>query len=275
MQITNANQLLELEDNYFYGELPNLINSTIYINGKNNILVCEKGVILRNSRIDFHQNNSILYLSANRHHYFVTIALNKDSVCYIGKNNYLNGHITIVCSEAKNVIIGDDCLFSYGIIIRVSDAHGIYSTDTRTRINNPKSIYIGDHVWMGQNSMVFKGTQISSGSIIGAGSILSNKIVPSNTTFAGNPAKLVKEKTFWIPHSTHNWGAEENEKMKHYNSPIYTYEKDETSLNFDEIEEIFINSNAHESLEYIKNNFLNRGKNRFVSDVSKKKMRFV
>ena len=274
MQITNANQLLELENNHFYGELPNLINSTINFNGNDNILVCEKGVTLRNSRIDFHLNNSILYLSSNKNHYFVTIALNKNSVCYIGKNNYLNGHITIVCSEAKNVIIGDDCLFSYGVIIRVSDAHAIYSTDTQNRVNHAKSIYIGDHVWIGQNTMIFKGTQISSGAIIGAGSVLSNKIVPSNTTFAGNPAKLVKEKTFWIPHSTHSWGKEENEKMNLYKNQIFTYEHDETSLNFNEIEEIFLNSNADESLDYIKNNFLNNAKNRFASNISKTR-RFI
>ena len=267
MRITNSDELLELEDNNkFYGELPNLVNSIINFNGENNILVCESGVTLRNSRIDFHMSNSILYLSSNKNHYFLNISLNRDSVCFIGKNNYFNGQTTIVASEAKNVIIGQDCLFSYNIVIRTSDAHGIYSTDTYERINYAKSIYIGDHVWLGQNLMIFKGTQIASGSIIGAGSILSNKIVPSNVIFAGNPAKLVREKAFWIPHSTHSWGSEKIESMSRYENRIFTFEEDSASLKFDEIEEIFLSTNANESLDYIKNAFLTGGKNRFASN---------
>ena len=65
MRITEGKELLELKENTFYGEIPELINSNIYFHGKNNILACEKGVTLKNSRIDFHFSNSIIYLSKN------------------------------------------------------------------------------------------------------------------------------------------------------------------------------------------------------------------
>ena len=265
MRITEGKELLELKENKFYGEIPELINSNIYFHGKNNILACEKGVTLKNSRIDFHFSNSIIYLSKNKNYYFVNIAVSKDSVCFIGQNNYFNGTTNIIASEAKNIVIGSDCLFSYDVVIRTSDAHGIYSTKTNKRLNYAKSIFIGDHVWFGQNTIVFKGTHIYSGSIIGAGSVLSNKIVPSNVTFAGNPASLVNEDTFWIPNSTHRWSDEEFIKMEEYSNPIFIYEQDARSFNFDKIDEYFSKSGIEEVLEYIKANFTHYIKNRFAS----------
>ncbi len=264
MQITKAEELLENEEIEFIGELPNLINTQIHIHGKNNILVCEEGVTLSNSRIDFHQENSILYLSSNIHNYQVTISLNRDSVCFIGKNNFFNGTTTIVASEGKNIVIGNECLFSYSVVLRVSDGHAIFSTNDSKRLNHAKSIYIGDHVWFGQNAFIFKGTQIHSGSIIGAGSIASNKIIPSNVTYAGNPVRLIKEDTFWIPHSTQNWSGEDIEKMSEYKSEIFTFENDETTLDFNEIDEELLKRNAEESLDYITIYFLNNHKNRFA-----------
>ena len=50
MQVTNPEQLFELKENEFIGELPTLTNSQINFNGINNILVCEEGVNLWNSR---------------------------------------------------------------------------------------------------------------------------------------------------------------------------------------------------------------------------------
>ena len=263
MQITNSEELLNNDNIKLRGEIPKMINSNVFIHGKDNILFCEEGVTLENSRIDFHQDNSILYLSRNNHNYHVSISLNRDSVCFIGKNNFFNGMTTVVASETKNIIIGSDCLFSYNIIIRTSDGHGIYSTENKERLNHAKSIYVGDHVWFGQNSFVLKGTEIHSGSIIGAGSILSNKIIPSNVTFAGNPARLIKKNVFWTAYSTHFWGPEELKKTEKYNSDIYTFKSDDTTLNFNQIDEDLSILSAEKSLEYILNSF-HENKNRFA-----------
>lgn len=270
MQITNGNQLFELKDNKFLGEVPKLTNSQINFKGKNNILFCEEGVHLWNSRIDFNLDNSILYLSSNSHDYSVNISIHKDNVCFIGRNNFFNGLTTIVLSEAKNVIIGDDCFISYNVIIRVSDGHSIYNTGSKMRINHSKSIYIGDHVWLGQNAMIFKGSRIGSGSIIGAGSVVSNKIIPSNTTFAGNPVRLINEDTFWTPHSVHGWGEYEIKKMSKYKSNLFIYNKDEFTLDMDEIEDAFNETNITEILEFFKSPLMLDNKNRFfIEEFSK------
>lgn len=265
MQITSPEELLNLKENEFIGELPKLTNSQININGKNNIFVCEENVNLWNSKIDFNGDNSVLYLSSNTFDYALNISINGNNVCFIGKNNYFNGMSTIVLSESKNVIIGEDCLFSYGISIRVADAHLIYHTKTKERLNFSKSIFIGDHVWLGQSAMILKGTRIGSGSIIGAGSVLSNKIVPSNTTFAGSPARLTKNDTFWVGYSVHPWDEFTTLKYSKYTTDNFIYETDDDTLDFEDVDyDLDEFENPKNILTYIESNLLEAGKNRFA-----------
>lgn len=264
LQITNPNQLLELEDNEFIGELPKMTDSQINFNGKNNILICEEDVHLWNCRIDFNLDNSVLYLSSNIHDYSLNIALHKNTVCFIGKNNFFNGRTTFVVSEAKNIILGDDCFISYNVVFRTSDGHCIYSDTSKERMNYAGSIYIGDHVWFGQNAMIFKGSRIGSGSIIGANSVVSNKSIVSNTTWAGSPVRIIHEDTFWTPHSVHDWDDEVIEKMAKSDSDLFSYSSDKDTLDFSEVES---NLNGFEDVDdvvdYIWATFLLAGKNRF------------
>lgn len=266
MQITKGEELLNLKNNKFIGEVPKMMNSQININGKNNVLICEDDVSLWHCRIDFNKDNSILYLSSNSFDYYFNISINGNNICFIGRNNYFNGQLHLVLSESKNIIMGDDCLISYNISIRTSDVHLLYNAKTKERINHSKSVYIGDHVWLGQGATILKGTQIGSGATIGASSILSNKKVPSNTTYVGNPAQLLHEDTFWIGYSVHPWDEETTEKYSKHESDMFVYTSDENTLNFDEIEKDLNNiSNSDEFINYLGLNFLYAGKNRFCT----------
>lgn len=264
MQIINPNQLLEIQENEFIGELPKLTNSQINFKGKNNILVCEEGVHLWDSRIDFNMNNSVLYLSTNPHDYSVNIVLNNNNICFIGKNNFINGRTTFILSESKNIIIGNGCFMSYNVIFRTSDGHCIYDDISKKRINPAKSIYVGDHVWFGQNAMIFKGSKIGSGSIIGANSVVSNKTIKSNTTYAGAPIKLIHDNTFWTPYSVLKWSEKDIEKMSEYKKDLFSYEIDENTLDFDKIEDDLNNfTDLDEVITYITFKLIFGGKNRF------------
>lgn len=81
--------------------------------------------------------------------------------------------------------------------------------ESKERINQSKSVFVGDHVWLGQSSMLLKGTQIGSGSIIGAGSVVAGKQIPSNTAWAGNPVRKVKSGVFWSGQCVHRWKDKE------------------------------------------------------------------
>ena len=75
-----------------------------------------------------------------------------------------------------------------------------------------KSIVIGDHVWIGQNSLILKGTYVGSGAIIGANSVVSGKKIGSNSIWAGNPVKELRKGIYWLRTSSKNWGMEETLK---------------------------------------------------------------
>jgi acetyltransferase-like isoleucine patch superfamily enzyme len=98
--------------------------------------------------------------------------------------------------DFTNIEIGDDCLLSYGIEIRTTDSHSIFDQESGSLLNPPRSISIGNHVWVGARSMILKGASIGSGTVIGAYSIV-NKAVGANVIAAGQPCKELKSFIRW------------------------------------------------------------------------------
>lgn len=105
-----------------------------------------------------------------------------------------SGHIA--STEAKSIIIGDDCMFSDDIEIRNGDSHAILNFQHK-RINEAKSVIIGNHVWLGAHVRVMKGSEIPDGCMIGNSSLASGKYDIKNALYAGLPAKLIKEHIIW------------------------------------------------------------------------------
>lgn len=237
--VSASEELKLLGNNKFIGTIPVMRNSQIRFSGDNNILYCDKNVSLKNCTIFFAGNNSILWLSSNKYSYKMTIYLYSHSVVFWGKDNSINSDINITASEQKNVMIGSDNLFSTEIWIRNSDAHLLYDALSKKRINCSKSVYIGDHVWIGQQAVLLKGTNISSGAIIGAKSVLSNRHVPSNTVWAGNPARQIRKNVFWDERCVHKWTEDITETAMYYDENperlLFNYKPEEYS-SYDEIE---------------------------------------
>lgn len=196
----------------YKADIKELCNLQIKFTGKNNILAVEEGVRFNKSSIVFSGNNSVVYLSRNRHPYKLNVLMNTDNALYIGQNTYINQQIHIILSEHQNIIIGSECLLSLGIWLRTADPHLVYDAKTHQRINPSKSILIGDHVWIGQDSLILKGTMIGSGSIVGGHSVVSNKVIPSNTVWGGNPARQLRGNVFFKSDCVHNWTAKDTEQ---------------------------------------------------------------
>lgn len=105
----------------------------------------------------------------------------------IGKNTMISLGAKIDVRRGE-VIIGDHCLITHGCYILSHDgaAHIINSDDSGTG-----KVHIGDHVFIGVNSVVMRNVTIGSHSIIGAGSVV-NKNIPEGVVAAGNPIKIIK-----------------------------------------------------------------------------------
>ncbi|MCR5208200.1 MAG: acyltransferase [Eubacterium sp.] len=268
MQIFNSVEELEsLKNNKIIGsENLKMNNSRIMFGGTGNILIVEEGVTLNNSKIEFRFDNSVVYLSSSKHVYYLNVTVYRESVCFIGKNNYMNGALNIIASERRHVFIGDSGLFSFGVWIRTADPHLIYSTVNKKRINPSKSVYIGDHVWLGQNVLVLKGTRICSGSIIGAGAVCTGKETPSNEAWGGNPAHRVSKDLFWDSGCVHGYTYDDTESSGEMNTDKYIFKANAATLPFAALDEVFSSERTpEEKLEYIESLIENKTKDRFAS----------
>ena len=79
-------------------------------------------------------------------------------------------HTVHFCAQENDmfIVVGEDCMFSNSIVVRTSDSHPIYDIRTHTRINPPKPVVVGSHVWIAPNSKIMKGADIGDGAIIGS-----------------------------------------------------------------------------------------------------------
>lgn len=102
----------------------------------------------------------------------------------IGNNVGISGGI-IACF--KEIIIGDNVKIGGNCSIFDGDFH---LDDPRSGI--PKSVVIGNNVWIGYSSIILKGVHIGDNSVIGAGSVVT-KDIPANCVAAGNPCKVIKQ----------------------------------------------------------------------------------
>ena len=250
--------------NIIYGDLSKQINLKYEFKGKNNIIFFAGGS--RNVNIIFRGSNGVVFIGENSRTNG-SIDVPSNGLCYIGNGSTFNG-ASFRVFEAKNIIVGNDCMFSWTIWISTCDHHLIMDCNTNNRVNYSKSVYIGDHVWCGQESAISKGSFIASGAIIGAKS-MACKNCYSNTANAGNPIKEVKQDLFWLRDDpcANQWTKEQT--LKYSNIPNdnfkYTYNQNEF-LSPKAIEAKLDSLNtAQEKLEFIYDAiYCNQNKNRFA-----------
>ena len=116
------------------------------------------------------------------------IDIRDNAMLTIDHDTLINMDCSIYCF--KRIVIGADCLFGPGVKIRDFDGHIIDGNSTA------KDVVIGNHVWLGENSIILKGVTIGDGSIVAAGSVVT-KDVPERAIVAGNPAKVIRNQITW------------------------------------------------------------------------------
>lgn len=271
-KLTNGNRIK--------GEAPIFKNSEIRFSGNNNLFYCEPHVILQGVTLDFRGHNSVIYLSSNIYEYKLNVSIYNDSIVFMGKDNYINPKMSVILSEQKHCFIGNNGMFSGGICIRNADPHLIYDCKTKIRKNPSRSVFVGDHVWIGQECLILKGTQIDSGSIIGGKSVIAGKHIPHNTSWGENPARQISQDIFWDKAVVHTWEQEMTDLSNLYddfammyrkdmdiNEWIYEYKENEEVL-FDDIEkEIDKVDDSLRKCEYLINLTNSKTKNRFVHSI--------
>lgn len=107
----------------------------------------------------------------------------------IGKNVWISMAVSGHCyiQGGNGIVINDDTIFAPGV--KIISANHNFSDYSRHSIATP--IVIGNHCWIGANSVILPGVQLGDRVIVGAGSVVT-KSFPSNVIIAGNPAKVIR-----------------------------------------------------------------------------------
>ncbi|MFA5983153.1 MAG: acyltransferase [Methylococcaceae bacterium] len=115
--------------------------------------------------------------------------------CFIGRNVHLALHDKIIVGN--NVIINDGCKL-------LTASHDINCQDW-SQISAP--IVIEDYAWIATACIILPGVTIGKGAVIGAGSVVTKNVPPFQVA-AGNPARIIKERTLKeLSHVTVHWLA--------------------------------------------------------------------
>lgn len=172
---------------------------------------------------------------------------------FLGRDIYFNGPLNAICSEEKNILIGQNCLISFGVWIRTADPHLIYDTETLSRINPSLSVLIGQSVWIGQQALILKGAEIGSGSIIGARSVVPKKKVGTNECWGGNPVSKLKSNIFWSGECVHNYTTKKtlDSQKFHKTQKVPRFIEDKTIITFKCLDKISVEK-IQEKLELLK-----------------------
>ncbi len=115
----------------------------------------------------------------------------------IGKNFSCEGlELPMHGEMGLSVRIGDECMFSHGITMYVSDFHGIYDDGTGEPLNFGGDIVIGNHVWIGAGVTVLKNSAVGDDSVIGTRALVCGKY-PPHCVVAGVPGQVIREGVNW------------------------------------------------------------------------------
>jgi acetyltransferase-like isoleucine patch superfamily enzyme len=122
------------------------------------------------------------------------ISIGKAGVMEFGKNVIVSAETTFICRN--KIVIGDNCLFSWDILVMDTDWHDIRDQDGEI-VNRDREIIIGSKNWICCRSTILKGVQIASGNVIAANSVITRSVSETCCALGGNPTKVLKENIKW------------------------------------------------------------------------------
>lgn len=121
----------------------------------------------------------------------------KGKVLIFGDHVNVGDGVSIRC--ANHIRIGSYVLMGSRVLI-LDNSHGTYKGNRQDSPHTPPNqrrlftmpVTIGDHVWIGEGSVIQMGVTIGNGSIIAANSVVT-KEVPAGVIAGGVPARVIKQ----------------------------------------------------------------------------------
>lgn len=187
--------------NLIKASLPGLFlcKSRIKVVGNGNKIIFKPSISwLKNVDIIIHGNNNIIEFGESLSCDGLRICIEDDNNKIILGDKFRCGYNTELAAIEGTVIqFGNDCMLSANISVRTGDSHSIINADG-CRINHSKSVFIGEHTWIGNTVLMMKGVCVEGHSIVASGSVVTGKKFSANSVIGGNPATIIKENVDWL-----------------------------------------------------------------------------
>lgn len=199
-EIKRGNRLLMVKQDGAKEEIASFNNLEIKFMGDHSLVEIHESLKIAKKLSISCETGAFIKLEKNIVFTNAKIATAPGTTFYCGEGGDLkNLTVHLNAYPGLEVVIGKNCLFSWGVVMRANDAHTIFSANDPKKILNEPSlgIHIGDNVWIGQNAYITKDTRIPDGCIVGACSVVTQKAYPKNCILAGNPARVIREGVNW------------------------------------------------------------------------------
>lgn len=211
------------QNNRFEILTKNFLQISILMKGNDNLIHIDDGTLLKKSRFIINGNNNRIFIGSENDFLDVEFVINaNDSEVVIGTrntfpgghdvfcvsgdvskihvgngNSFMWGNHNLTAEGGTTLSLGNNCLLSDSIYIKTGDSHSIFDKTNGKKINQPKSVQIGNHVWIAPCVRILKGVTIKDDSVVGTNSIVTHPITKGNVVIAGSPAKIVKDNIEW------------------------------------------------------------------------------
>ena len=168
----------------------------IYMHGDNNIVKIHEPLKKLHLSVKMYGNSNIEIMPGT---FLDRRLIVRDMVncnVFIDSGLFTNSECLIECADGADIHIGKNCMFSNNVELRAGDGHSILNNKGK-KINDNKSIYISDHVWLGKYVMILKGVNIPENCVVGARSLVTKSFDKKGCVIAGVPAKIIKTDINW------------------------------------------------------------------------------
>lgn len=95
----------------------------------------------------------------------------------------------------NSITMGQEVMIGWNVTVIDGDGHPVEYRDGKKQ-ENTKPVFIGNHVWLCNGSLVMKGSKIGDGAIIGANSFITGRVKAGAMT-SPMPAKVIMENVGW------------------------------------------------------------------------------
>ena len=173
------------------------------------------------------------------------IQIGSGSIFFVSTRSSAGNNFRCFLFDAKNIIIGADCLIHQNVYLENGTGQAIYDAQSKERIYNSDSIIIGDHVCVNVNSYILKGVIIGGGSIIGIGSVVTESI-QDRCLAVGSPAAVMHKNILWTN------DVQENTLCIKQKNPDYFTDLKETGLDkLKKIDKISLDLDTNKKIDII------------------------